>query len=189
MNQSNDESWKVQQMLSSFDADLPHRLKRASSIQLQQFIPAHWFATAASECASMFISGFFYGAISVAQAYVEALSRYLAEHHHIRKSKDPSERCNRLYREKIISDTVRDAAILILDDRNDFHHLNKDIEQEFQKLETRAQQCINHLYIIESEVFAYSFSEDQPGKVDLVKPDYWPSDKPGLTQIHLRKLW
>src|SRR6185436_13134071 len=58
-------------MRSSFEASLPHRLQRASQVKLQNIIPAHWFAAAASECAGMYIAGFFYGAISVAQAYIE----------------------------------------------------------------------------------------------------------------------
>jgi len=57
-------------MRASFEASLPHRLRRASRVKLQNFIPAHWFAAAASECAGMYIAGFFYGAISVAQAYM-----------------------------------------------------------------------------------------------------------------------
>ena len=73
-------------MRASFEASLPHRLRRASRVRLQTLIPAHWFATAASECAGMYIGGFFYGAISVAQAYVEALSRFLAMHHQVRVS-------------------------------------------------------------------------------------------------------
>jgi len=41
----------------------------------------------------------------------------------------------------IISDTALAAALSILDDRNDFHHLNTDVEQDYQKLESRTVEC------------------------------------------------
>ena len=175
-------------MRSSFEASLPNRLRRASGVKLQNIIPAHWFAAAASECAGMYIAGFFYGAISVAQAYVEAISRFLAEHHHTRIPKDPEQRCRYLHQEGLISDKVLDAALTILSDRNDLHHLNKGVVQEYQTLEARAENCINHLHVIESEVFAYTFGPE-PGKVAFRNPEYWPSGGPGLAQINLRQLW
>lgn len=189
MTTQDEEEWKEKQMRASFEADLPRRLRRVSTVKLQHLIPAHWFAAAASECAGMYIGGFFYGAISLAQAYVEALSRYLAEHHHVPVRKDPGERCQRLYRKDIISAAALDAATKILDDRNDFHHLNKDVEQEYQKLEARAKECINLIHALESEVFAYSITDGAPGTLVLAKPEYWPSAGAGLAQGHLRQLW
>ena len=189
MSASEDEDWKVTQMRARFEASLPDRARRAAAVELQQFIPAHWFAAAASECAGMYIAGFFYGAISVAQAYVEALSKYLAEHHRVRIGKDTGERCRRLHEKGIISSNALHAALTIFDDRNDFHHLNKSVEQDFHKLATRAEHCINHIHTLESEVFAFSFSADTPGSVVLEKPNYWPSEGPTLTRVHLRSLW
>lgn len=175
-------------MRASFEASLPHRLDRASRVKLQNFIPAHWFATAASECVGMYIAGFFYGAISVAQAYVEALSRFLAEHHRVRVLKDVKERCRRLHREGFLSAQGLDATLAIVEGRNDFHHLNREVEQDYQKLQARAEQCINDLHKIESEVFAYSFS-DKPGKVALKNPEYWPKGGPALARVGIRQLW
>jgi len=182
------DSRQLRDMRSSFEAGLPSRIHRASRVKLQNIIPAHWFTAAASECAGMYIAGFFYGTISVAQAYVEALSRFLAEHHHTRIPKDPGEQCQCLHREKVISDQALKAALAILNGRNDFHHLNKQVEQEYKKLETRAEDCVNQLHTIESEIFAYSFG-DEPGKVTLKKPEYWPSGGHELAQVSLRKLW
>ena len=188
MNLPDEEEWKGKQMRASFEAALPHRIRRALAVKLQHFIPDHWFASAASECAGMYVTGFFYGAISLAQAYVEALSRYLEEHHHVPVHKNTRERYRQLHGKRIISDAARDAALMILDDRNDFHHLNKDVEQEFQKLETRAEQCINLIHTLESEVFAYSFTDDDPGKIVLANPDYWPSGGSGLSLVRIRNL-
>jgi hypothetical protein len=124
----------------------------------------------------------------VAQAYVEALSRFLAEHHGIPLRNDARERYRRLHRRRLLSDQALNAATAVLADRNDFHHLNKQVPQDFYKLEARAEECINHLYVIESDVFGYCFS-DIPGKLQLRHPEYWPSGSPGTAQIGLRQLW
>lgn len=176
-------------MRATFEAELPLRLQRAQAVQLQAFIPAHWFASAASECARMYVSGFFYGAISVSQAYVEALTRFLAEHHHVTVGKDVPERCRRLKARSFISEQSLQAALSIFDARNDFHHLNREVEQDYFRLAARAKGCINSLHVLESEVFAFSFSDAQPGTVVLSKPEYWPSSEPGLANIHARHLW
>ena len=173
-------------MRASFEAGLSRRVERASRVKLQNIIPAHWFAAAASECASMYIAGFFYGAISVAQAYVEALSLYLAEIHKISVSRVVTDRWQKLYKSNVVSCAARDAAISVFAKRNDFHHLNKQVEQNFQKLEQCAEGCVNHLYAIESEVFACSVDE---GEITPRKPEYWPGGDPGLVRTNLRNLW
>ena len=175
-------------MRASFDASLPHRVDRASRVKLQNIIPAHWFSAAASECAGMYIAGYFYGAIFVAQGYIEALSKFLAEHHCVRLGKGNEERCRRLHKKGFLPQAALEAALAVLDRRNDFHHLNRDVPQEYDQLQLRAEQCINHLHTIESEIFAYSFS-DQPGNVALENPEYWPSHAAGMAQVHLRQLW
>lgn len=179
--------WREKQLRDQFEAELPQRMRRASRIRLQNFIPAHWFAAAASDCARMFVAGFFYGAVSVAQAYVEALSRYLALQHTIRVGKDTEERCRRLNSDGIISINSLNAALAVFRDRNDFHHLNRDVEQDNAKLEALAEDCINQLHTIESEIFAWTIGEK--GKIIVRTPDYWPSEEAGTVQVNLRQLW
>ena len=186
MNPDEEQAWREKEMRASFEAQLAHRLERASRLRLQQFIPAHWFAAAASECARMFVAGFFYGTISVAQAYVEALSKFLAEYHKVRVSKDTEERCKRLRRKRFISEGALAAALSVLSDRNDFHHLNKIVEQDYEKLESRAEECVNHLHTIESEVFAYSLGDK--GDIVLKQPGYWPPGSSGLAPVNLRQI-
>lgn len=88
-------------MRSSFEASLPLRLGRSSRVKLQNIIPSHWFSAAASECHGMFIAGHFYGTISVAQAYVESLSKYLCEAYGVRGNQnDAAKRWRKLLAEK-----------------------------------------------------------------------------------------
>jgi hypothetical protein len=145
-HQSMDKDQLREHMRAAFEASLSQRLARSSRVNLQNIIPSHWFSAAASECQSMFIAGYFYGAICVAQAYVESLSKYLGEAYGVRGNpNDPTKRWEKLMAEKIVGASVRNAALAVLSDRNDFHHLNKEVEQDYQKLEQRAADCVNLL--------------------------------------------
>lgn len=57
-------------------------------------------------------------------------------------------------------------------DRNDFHHLNANIETDLEKLEARAGECVRALFEIQIEVFAFSVGEG--GTMVVANPQYWP---------------
>ena len=176
-------------MRASFEASLDRRVDRAASIPLQNFIPSHWFSAAASECAQMYVSGFFYGCISISQAYVEALSQFLAKHHGIRQTKAVNIRWQRLRDSRHVPEVVRDAAQIVYSDRNNFHHLNAGVVQDYELLQVRAGDCIKNLHIIESSIFGYSVSADQPGQLVLDNPSYWPAESPEHVRAFIRQLW
>ncbi|WP_429816403.1 hypothetical protein [Ensifer sp. B1-9] len=164
----------------------PQVAARAKLVKFQHFIPGHWFSAAASECVQMFIHGHFYGCISVAQAYVEALGKYLSGVHQVRVSNDPPILWGRLSKEGIVSKDVAASAKSLFTDRNDFHHLNKDLERDHSKLEQRALHCLDAIYDIECEIFAYSVSE---GVVTIHKPQYWPEGREkGTAQVFIRNI-
>jgi hypothetical protein len=171
-------------MRASFEANLATRVRRASAVRLQTVIPTHWFSAAASECAVMFISGHFYGAISVSQAYVEALGKYLAEKHQVLPRK-PKPLWIELQRLGIVSADCLAAALSIYAERHHFHHLNKEVRQDHSELQRLAEACINNLHTVESEIFAYSI---EAGVVGVANPDYWPSLEGGLTSVYVRNL-
>ncbi len=136
----------------------------------------------------MYVAATYYGAISVAQAYVEALSKFLCEKRRVRGAKTAERRWTKLWENKIISAHARDAALSIFDARDDFHHLNSsDVVQDHSRLEALAEACVNNLYVIESEVFAVSFIE--PGKVTPRHPEYWLSAGDGLVSVRLRQSY
>lgn len=176
----------AEHMRASFEASLSQRVARSSRVNLQPVIPSHWFSAAASECHSMFVEGYFYGAISIAQAYVEALSKFLCEKSNIEAKMKPEKRWRLLHNRGIVTEDICTAAVAVLSDRNDFHHLNKEVESDHQKLEDRAEQCVNHLHAIESEVFAHSF---EAGKIVPAQPERWADAGDGLTVAHLRQKW
>lgn len=175
----------AKQMRASFEADLPARIERAKRIQTVNIVPEFWFTRAASECVQMYIDGVFYGAISVAQAYVEAISRFLVTAYHLRMSKNVKTRLQRLQEEGKISTAVYNAGLSILSDRNDFHHLNSGIETDYHKLEERCLEDIKSIYIIDSEIFAHSISN---GKIIPENRLHWPRIDRGKIKIFLRNI-
>jgi hypothetical protein len=185
------ESEKIESLMrsikASFEASLPQAALRASKIQFQNVIPGHWFSAAASECMKMYVDGHFYGAISISQAYIEALGKFITECHGVRPTKDVALIWQRLTKKGIVSGGTQNAAKAILDNRNDFHHLNKGIETDYQKLEARGLECLTNLHIIESEVFSHSFVN---GAIMPHNSRYWAEvkDDQSRVQVYLRNL-
>ena len=169
----------------SFEESLQRRIQRASRVQFLPIQPSHWFSAASADCVGMYVSGFFYGAISIAQAYIEALSKFLAERHDVKLGNNVERRFERLRNNDVISSAARDAAIAIYKERNDYHHLNKDVPQEHAILEARAGNCVNSIYVIESELFASTFDN---GKIVPKNPDYLPFTSSDTVGVFLRKL-
>jgi hypothetical protein len=161
---------------------------RAPRVRFQHIIPAHWFADAASECFQMYVAGCFYGAISLAQAYVEALGKFLADCRRVPGARNsPDELWSKLLKERIVGESVSEAAKAIYRTRDHFPHLNRQVETDRGNLEALALDCINNLYLIESEVFSYRFEN---GKTALGRPEYWrdAADDPNSTVVRLRNL-
>lgn len=85
----------------------------------------------------------------------------------------------------IISSKACDAAIAKYKARNDLHHLNRIVPQDYAQLEARAENCVNNIFIIESEIFAYHIDE---GKIVPQNPDYWTFTSSDTVGVFLRKL-
>jgi predicted nucleic acid-binding protein len=56
-------------------------------------------------------------------------------------------------------------------DRDDFHHLNKGVATDREKLEKRAEECVSSLYEIETELFGFGIEN---GTLVPLQPQYWP---------------
>ena len=88
------------------------------------------------------------------------MARFRGDFHKVGAKKDPPQRVRRLRSKGAISQPVLDAFLRIWgNDRNTFHHVNKNIETDHQELERRAEECVNALLEIESDVFAFEISE------------------------------
>lgn len=174
---------------SHFEAELPGRIDRYGKSRVHGIIPDGFFASASSECRDLYVAGEFYGCITLAQSVAEGLAKFIAEKNGIGVVEDHRQQINHLQRDRsapAISAAVYAAFRQIIgrphEDRNDFHHLNSDVEQDYFKLEARVLECIEALYAIESEIFAFQVNE---GRISPTYPQYWPQDGESL-RVFLR---
>jgi len=147
-------------------------------------IPHRFFSAASSECRDVFINGHYYACISLAQAVAEGLARFLGDIHEVGAKKDPQQRVRRLQSKGVITKRALDAFLLVWgNDRNTFHHMNENISADHEELDRRAEECVNALFEIESDVFAFEISE---GKLVPKNLAYWPKSDPDHVDVFLR---
>ncbi len=159
------EEWKRDQLQRVDEARRPARFDRVARSRVHELIPNHFFSAASSD-------GHFYACVSLAQAVAEGLVRFLNGFHRVGAKNDPQKLAYRLKKAGAMTETALNAFLHIWgNDRNTFHHVNTDIPTDSAELERRAEECINALFEIESELFAYT-SED--GRIIPKIEAYWP---------------
>jgi hypothetical protein len=181
----NSGDWKREQLEHHDQARLAGRADRAARTSVHGMIPGDFFAAASSECRDVFIDGHYYACISLSQAVAEGLAHFLGSFHKVGAKNDPAKRVQRLHAKGALSEKALQAFLRIWgNDRNTFHHLNPDIVTDHQALERRAEECVNALLEIESEVFAFDFVDG--GKIAPKHPEYWPRTGPENMKVFLR---
>ena len=123
-----------------------------------------------TECASLFRDGHFYGCIALAQAVAEALVRFICQKNSQRASSDFQKNVATLSRRNLISDELKGRFLEIWERRNDFHHINPNIERNREELAKLARGKAQLLVEIESAIFAYTVAD---GKLRPKHPKYW----------------
>lgn len=178
------EQRKLEQLKQLDESRLVGRSERAAGTKVHGIISNHFFSAASSECRDVFIDGHYYGCISLAQAVAEGLARFLGDLHQVGAKNDPARRVHMLQAKGAITKPTLDAFLRIWgNDRNTFHHVNPDIPTGHTELESRAEECVNCLFKIESEVFAFDIAD---GKIVPKNPEYWLKSDPEHLEVFLR---
>jgi len=147
-------------------------------------IPNHYFSYASSECQLLFMDGYYYGCIAVCQSVAEALARFMYEKW---TGKSPSRNFETNIHKIKEAGVQPDVSNLLVDiygghQRHDFHHLNKTVPTEYERLRSIATDKIDLLNRVESQVFECEFTESG---LKVKYPKYWDRTK-GLYGIYLR---
>lgn len=164
-----------------FNLTLDQKVNRHLELRPHGIIPNSHFAAVSAECYSLYTDGHFYGTISLTQAVAEALLKFLCEKNELKVS-SPENNVGKLTKKGLISATLSILFSNIRKNRDDYHHLNPQIEQDRQKLESLAKEELTNLRDIEKELFAYSANE---GKLIPKFPKYWDIDQ-GKVSVFLR---
>src|SRR5262245_29765406 len=173
-----------QSLKETFNVRLAAQVERQLRSRVQSIIPHAFFSAASAECREMFVAGHYYGCITLSQSLAEALARFVAEKSHIKASKDLRKNVEKLLRRNLISEEVKNALLAIHGkDRNDFHHLNSKVQQDYRKLEARAEECLSLVYIVESDLFAYDLND---GLLVPKYRKYWNIRSDGTVVVYVR---
>jgi hypothetical protein len=170
-----------QQLRNTFEAELAGRIDRYMRSRVHPVIPDGFFSAASTECRKLFVDGNYYGCITLSQSVAEGLAKFVADKSGVDVVGKHRNQINELQKNRAaptISNEAYAAFRQIIgrphEDRDDFHHLNADLEQDHYKLESRALECLESLFAIESEVFAFQIVEG--GRLRPMQPKYWPKD-------------
>jgi len=159
---------------------LPHRAARYLQVKPHEIVPYTHFSAASAECSLLFRDGHFYGCIALTQAVAEALVRFLCQSNSWDPDKEFEKNMKKLSKRNFISDKLKDSLLRIWNKRNDYHHLNLNVETERQALEELAREKARLLVEVESEIFRYKVID---GKIIPEHPKYW---KASGNQVFLR---
>jgi len=152
-----------------FEGTLADRVARYLQVKPHLIIPNKHFAAASTECSFLFRDGHYYGCIALTQAVAEALVRFLCKTKSVRHGKDFKKNVANLSG-KFISDKAKESLLKIWEKRNDYHHLNPDVETDRQALEELAREKTRLLVEVEREVFRFTIVD---GKINPENRKYW----------------
>jgi len=162
---------------------LNERIDRFMKIRHQPIIRNTEFALASAECIILFRDGSYYGCISLCQAVGEALIRFMCDSNSFNPTDNYEENLRLLHKRGFIGDKFESDAKKLWKNRNDYHHLNPNIETDLKELEQLAYSKVVALAELERWVFDGSFQE---GKFQPKNPKYWGKSKDGRFEAFLR---
>lgn len=165
-----------------FELTLTDRVNRYLAVKPHEIVTDTHFAAVSAECASLFRDGHFYGCIALTQAVAEALVRFICQRSSCKASDEFEKNVETLSKRKLISDDVKGRLLKVWERRNDYHHLNPNVERNRQELEKLAREKAHLLVEVEREIFAFTIVD---GKLVPKYPKYW--DITGnQAQVYLR---
>lgn len=157
-----------------FEQTLDQRVNRYFEVKPHDIIPNSHFAAVSAECYLLYRDGHYYGAISLSQSVAEALVKFLCNKNGWKPKKDFEKNLTDLRKRNVLTNDLYKMFVKIWDHRNDYHHLNPQIEQDRKKLATLAKEKLTDLRDIEKEIFA--FSSSSKGLVPKYRK-YWDQSK------------
>ena len=165
-----------------FEFSLDQRVERYLELKPHGIIPNSHFAAVSAECHLLYRDGHYYGTISLTQAVAEALVKFLCKTNGWNPGKDFENNLEQLEKRGKITDGLKIKFLEIWQRRNDYHHLNPQIEQDRRNLEQLSKEKLSCLKQIEEDLFAYTASD---GMLIPKFPKYW-DQKDGKVSVFLR---
>ncbi|MBE7465832.1 MAG: hypothetical protein HS116_20350 [Planctomycetes bacterium] len=179
MDEDDDELEPREALRRQFERELEAKLARRARAKSHRLLPDFFLGWASEETWHLFVDGRYYGCITLIQALAEGLAKFLAEKNGLPRELyadegwvKPQRRIDALHEGGLISAAGKEAFERIAgNDRNDFHHMNRQVPADLKQLKARAEECLLALHAIEGEVFAYRMEPN--GAVVPIQKQYW----------------
>lgn len=165
-----------------FESTIEQRVERYTDLKPHEIIPNSHFAAVSAECYLLYRDGHYYGTVSLVQSVAEALVKFLCKVNKWKPGEDFKSNLKKLKKRAQITEDLKVKFNKIWQQRNNYHHLNPQMEQDRQKLEQLAKDKLFRLKQIEEELFSYSTNN---GKLVPKFPKYW-DQKNGEALVFLR---
>ena len=159
------------------------RAQRYLKVKPHGIVPYTQFASVSAECNLLFRDGHYYGCITLTQSVTEAIVRFLCQKNSWKPEKDFENNINKLLNRNFISEKLKNKFLKIWENRDDYHHLNPNIEVQRTKLEEISYEKVLLLKEIESEIFKFSLKD---GKLIPENKKYWELQKNGTIPVFLK---
>jgi hypothetical protein len=181
---SNSRDRLVAELRRECEAAVEARADRYLRAEHHGIIPGAPFAPASAECIDLFRDGHFFGAISLSQAVGEAIVRHMCDSNRCSAAAKFERNVLRLRTRGFVNDDIKRQLLKLWEKRNDYHHLNNNVETDRITLEQLAFTKIRALATIEGWVFKYSFAK---GALVVRFPQYWPRTGADRVAVFLRR--
>jgi hypothetical protein len=168
-----DERQQIEErLIDRYESSINWKVDRTLRAKVHLMVPLNYISLPLGECSDMYIDGYFNGCITLCQSVAEGLAKFLKSKRKVKGGRGHASIVDKLEKAGVVSASCAAAFQLIHGtDRNDFHHLNENVEQDYFKLEERAEACVNALYVIQAEIFA--IAEVIEGVPRFKHPEYW----------------
>lgn len=166
-----------------FEQTLHTRVQRYLKVKPHGIVPYTEFAPVSAECTLLFRDGHFYGCIALSQAVTEAIVRFLCHKNGWKPENTFEKNIEKLQTRQFISEEMKRTFLKVWNKRDDYHHLNRNIEMDRAKLELIAYEKVLLLKEIESEIFKFSHVD---GKLIPENKKYWDLQEDGTIPVFLK---
>lgn len=157
---------------ADLEADIEARIDRCFEADPMSIIPNHHFSAPSAECIGMYRDGYFYGCVTLSQAVAEGIVKFAAERNGVVRLDGENDEglARRMNRNGLLSDDFITAFGRIRRSfRNDFHHMNRKIEEH--PVAALAKRNIEDLVNMERELFEWAVGEN--GTMVPRHSQYW----------------
>ena len=170
-------------MRKEFESTIEDRVVRYLEVKPHEIVAHTHFSRVSAEISTLFRDGQFYGCIALSQAVGEALVRYMCQQNGFKPGKVFENNLQKLSKRRFLTTTVKNQFNELWIGRDDYHHLNPNIEQDHNKLKELAGKKARLLMEIEKEIFGYTVNN---GTLALKYPKYWEVDDKNQIEAFLR---